>query len=76
MIHGWMKGRVAIFTHAYHSITDLNDDFEIPLAPVGEFRLMIYHEHIGYRLGAQGKNGEPVTIRPGVNNLGNLPMPI
>jgi hypothetical protein len=74
MIHGWMKGRVAIFTHPYYAITDLNGDFEIKVAPVGEFRLMIYHEYIGYRLGAQGKNGEPITIQTGVNNLGKLPM--
>jgi hypothetical protein len=74
MVHGWMKGRLGVFHHPYYAITDVNGDFEIKYAPVGEFRLMIYHEQIGYRPGAKSKNGEPVTIKSGVNDLGQLPM--
>jgi hypothetical protein len=73
-VHAWMRGRLAVFDHPYFAMTDENGAFEIRPAPVGEFRLMVYHEEIGYRLGAKGKNGVPLTLKPGVNDLGLLPM--
>jgi hypothetical protein len=73
-IHGWMKGRIGVFAHPYFALTDEEGAFEIKNAPVGHFQLMIYHEEIGYRLGLKGKNGEPVVINGGDNNLGNLEM--
>jgi hypothetical protein len=73
-IHGWMKGRLGVFAHPYFAITDENGNFEIPNAPVGEFRVMIYHEEIGYRGGAKNKNGEPITIKGKVTDLGTLQM--
>jgi hypothetical protein len=73
-IHGWMKGRLGVFSHPYFAITDEDGNFEIKDAPVGEHPLMIYHEEIGYRLGAEGKNGEQIKVKAGVNDLGKLPM--
>jgi hypothetical protein len=70
-IHGWMKGRLAVFDHPYFAITDENGNFEIKDAPVGNFNIMIYHEDIGYRV---GKMGEPINIKGGVNDMGKLPM--
>jgi hypothetical protein len=32
---------------------------------------MVYHDEMGYRV---GKNGEPIAIRPGINDLGQLPL--
>jgi hypothetical protein len=73
-IHGWMKGRLGVFNHPYFAITDDDGNFEIKLAPVGTYKLMIYHEDIGYRLGAKGKTGEEYTIKAGVTDLGELKM--
>jgi hypothetical protein len=68
-IHGWMKGRLAVFNHPYYAITDADGKFEIKNAPVGTYNIMIYHEDIGYRV---GKMGEPITIKSGVNDMGKL----
>jgi hypothetical protein len=74
-IHGWMKGRLGVFSHPYFAITDDSGRFEIKDAPAGLHKLMIYHEEFGYRLGSKGKNGEDVTVKAGgITNLGNLPM--
>jgi hypothetical protein len=73
-IHGWMKGRLGVFSHPYYTITDDDGKFEIKDAPVGNHKLMIYHEEIGYRLGAKGKNGEDIAITPAGLDLKELKM--
>jgi hypothetical protein len=73
-IHGWMKGRLAVVAHPYFAITDEHGNFEIKDAPVGDRKLMIYQETQGYRLGAKGKDGEPIAVKTGVNSLGELEM--
>jgi hypothetical protein len=70
-IHGWMKGRLAVFNHPYYAITDDDGNFTIKDAPVGTYNIMIYHEEFGYRV---GKMGEPISIKGGVNDMGKLPM--
>ncbi len=73
-IHGWMKGRIVVFNHPYFAVTDENGKFEIPKAPQGEYRIKFLHEQ-GYRLGAKGKNGQPITIKGGKTlDLGDLPF--
>jgi hypothetical protein len=72
-IHPWMKGRVGVFDHPYFAVTDDNGNFEIKLAPAGEHRLKVYHESVGWRGGAAGRNGEKITIKGGgVTDLGKL----
>src|SRR6266852_5204707 len=72
-IHPWMKGRVGVFDHPYFAITDDNGNFEIKLAPSGAYRLKVYHESVGWRGGAEGRNGEKITIKAGgVTDLGKL----
>jgi hypothetical protein len=73
-IHGWMKGRLGVFNHPYYAITDDDGNFEIKLAPTGTYKLMVYHEEIGYRGGAKNKNGEEHTIKAPVTDLGELKM--
>jgi hypothetical protein len=73
-IHGWMKGRLGVFNHPYFAITDDDGNFEIKQAPTGTYKLMIYHEEIGYRGGAKNKTGEEHTIKGPVTDLGDLPM--
>jgi hypothetical protein len=71
-IHPWMKGFVGVHNHPYHAVTDGNGNFEMKLAPAGNFRLFIWHES-GWRLKAAGSKGEPVMIKAGqTTDLGNL----
>lgn len=73
-IHGWMKGRLLVVNHPYATLTDENGDFEIKLAPTGRYRIMVYHEAIGYLDGAMGKQGRLVELKGDVTDLGTLKM--
>jgi hypothetical protein len=71
-IHGWMKAYVRVFDHPYFAVTDENGAFEIKNAPAGEWRLRVWHDS-GWRGGAQGKQGEKITVKGGaVTDLGKL----
>jgi len=72
-IHPWMKARVGVFDHPYFAVTDENGNFEIKLAPAGTYRLKVYHDAVGWRGGAEGRNGEKITIKGGeVTDVGKL----
>jgi hypothetical protein len=72
-IHPWMKARVGVFDHPYFAVTDENGNFEIKLAPAGSYRLKVYHDAVGWRNGAAGKNGEKIDIKGGgVTDVGKL----
>jgi hypothetical protein len=74
-IHPWMKGFVGVYDHPYYALTDANGNFEIKHAPAGAFRMFIWHEAVGWRLGTEGAKGEPVTIRAKeTTDLGKLPI--
>jgi hypothetical protein len=75
--HPWMKGQLMIYNHPYFAVTKADGSFEIKLAPGGNHRLTIFHEGIGWRLGAEGPRGagEPITVKAGqVVDLGDLKM--
>lgn len=61
-IYPWMKGCVWAFDHPYFAVTDANGRFEIPNAPAGKWRLVVWHETVGYLGGAPGRLGTKVTI--------------
>ena len=67
-IHGWMTGYVRIFDHPYYAITDEDGKFEIKNAPVGNYRIVYWHEN-GYRGGAQGRFGDPIAIKAPVTEV-------
>lgn len=73
-IHPWMKGWVRVFNHPYYSVTDADGKFEIKDAPTGDFNLMVWHGSAGWRGGAAGKDGTPITIKAGMNKLEPLPF--
>jgi RNA polymerase sigma factor (sigma-70 family) len=74
-IHPWVRGYVWAFDHPYFAVTDARGDFTIPNAPAGKWRLMVWHEKVGYRDGAKGKLGTPVTVtRDGKLDLGRVVM--
>jgi len=71
-IHSWMRGRIAVFDHPYFTISDEDGKFEIPLAPEGNYKLMILHEH-GWLGGKLGREGRSIQIQGGeLLDLGDL----
>jgi plastocyanin len=64
-IHPWMKGYLRVFDHPYYAVTDDNGAFEIANAPVGNYRLVYWHEKVGYKGGKDGRFGDPVAIVAG-----------
>ncbi|HXD86421.1 MAG TPA: sigma-70 family RNA polymerase sigma factor [Urbifossiella sp.] len=62
-IYVWMRGYVWAFDHPYAAVTDGAGKFRIPRAPVGRWRLMMWHEDYGY---SEGKlYGKPVSLADG-----------
>jgi len=63
-LHPWMSAWVRVFDHPYYAVTDDSGNFEIKDAPAGDYRLVVWHESVGW--GTPGlKNGEPITIKAG-----------
>lgn len=65
-IHPWIHGTVWSFDHPYFAVTDANGDFAIENAPPGSWRLVVWHEKVGYRDGPTGRLGERITIAPDI----------
>jgi RNA polymerase sigma factor (sigma-70 family) len=61
-IHPWVEARVWAFDHPHFAVTDEWGEFVIPDAPVGTWRLVVWHERSGF--GACGRLGERITIAP------------
>jgi hypothetical protein len=63
-IHPWMSAHVGVFDHPYHAVTDADGRFTIPLAPAGEFQLVVWQEKTGWVLPG-GREGMKVTVKDG-----------
>jgi hypothetical protein len=61
-IHHWVEGRVWAFDHPYFAVTDAAGHFAIPRAPVGAWRLVVWHEKAGFS--AAGRLGARIEITP------------
>lgn len=84
-IHRWMNAWVRVFDHPYFAVTDEQGNFEMKLAPAGEYYLIVWHESKGWRdleeKNVNGKDarviGKKITIKGNakgdtVNDLGDL----
>lgn len=60
--HPWEGAWLRIFSHPYFAVTDEHGAFEIPFAPAGPHRLVIWHETAGWRGGAAGRHGQEIKI--------------
>src|SRR5260221_10287887 len=67
-IHPWMSGYVRIFDHPYSAVTDAEGKFEIKCAPAGNYRIVYWHENVGYKDGKAGRFGVPIAIAGDANN--------
>ena len=61
-VHPWMAGWVRVFDHPYYAVTDDDGKFEIKNAPAGKFRMVVWHEKVGFLDGKDGRFGRPVQI--------------
>ena len=53
-------------------MTDADGNFEIKLAPAGEYKLMVWHEAVGW---GAGRTGKPITIeKKGVTDVGEIKL--
>ncbi len=76
-IYPWMRGYVWAFDHPYFAVTDASGQFSIAGAPAGTWRLVVWHEAVGYLGGAPGRLGAKLTIpatRDGKLELDPLPF--
>ncbi len=61
-IHPWVRGYVRGFEHPYFAVTDECGNYQIKDAPAGPWRLVVWHEKIGYKGGATGRLGERISV--------------
>jgi hypothetical protein len=61
-VRPWMRAWVRVFDHPYFAVTDADGGFEIPQAPAGVWRLVVWHE-TGY--GPYGPAGTKITVTAG-----------
>lgn len=72
-IHPWVKAYVLAFDHPHSAVTDASGKFTIPDVPEGTWRVVVWHEKVGYRYAAKGRLGEAVVIRgDGKQDLGRF----
>jgi len=74
-IHPWMKAKIGVFDHPYFALTDENGDFEIMDAPMGKFRLYVWHDS-GWMGSAAGKTGTLIEIDKEKFDLGTIKFPL
>lgn len=61
-IHPYMKAWIRVYDHPYYAVTDEKGNFEIKLAPQGEFKMYVWQESGGWNGGRKGAQGEVITI--------------
>jgi len=64
-IHSWMNGYVRVFDHPYFAVTDEHGKFEIKNAPAGKYRIVYWHERVGFKGGRAGRFGDVIEITDG-----------
>jgi len=63
-IHPWMSAYVRVFDHPYFAITDAKGEYTIKDAPVGKYRVFVWHAKGGFSGGNDGRFGNELTIAP------------
>jgi hypothetical protein len=64
-IHKWMNAWVRVFDHPYFAVTNDKGEFVIKDAPAGKYRLVVWHEGVGWVVNENGKSGKlgiPIEI--------------
>jgi hypothetical protein len=64
-IHSWMRGWIGVFKHPYFAVTDADGKFEIPDAPPGRWRLILWQEKVGWVVREGHDVGKIIDVRKG-----------
>jgi len=77
-IHTWMKGWIFTLPHPYFAVTDENGNFEMQRVPAGKFRLMAWHEAVGFVIAKGPKDrGKLIEIKAGgETDVGSIPLSV
>jgi hypothetical protein len=65
-VHPWMYAHVKVFDHPYFALTNDKGEFEIPKAPIGDYRIFVWHEEGVFTAMKEGRFGESLTVKPKV----------
>lgn len=68
-IRPWVKGFARVFDHPYYAVTDEDGKFEIKSAPAGNYRIVFWHENVGFLGGKEGRSGREIRIAAGRNGV-------
>ncbi|QDU21470.1 hypothetical protein [Urbifossiella limnaea] len=68
-IHPWMNGVVRVFDHPYYAVTDDDGNFSLANAPQGKYRMVVWHEKVGFLGGKDGRFGTPIEIKGDATQL-------
>lgn len=63
-IHPWMSATIRVFDHPYFAVTNAAGEYEIQKAPVGKYRIFVWHREGYYSGKDDGKFGYELTITP------------
>lgn len=63
-IHPWMSASVRVFDHPYFAVTNEKGEYEIKDAPVGKYRIFVFHSAGGFTGSNDGRFGYEVTTTP------------
>ena len=74
-IHPWMNGYVRVFEHPYYAVTDDDGNFTMPNAPQGKYRMVVWHEKVGFLNGKAGRFGTPIDIAGPATQLKAMEFP-
>jgi hypothetical protein len=77
------RAYLKVLSHPYGDLTDPDGTAELRNLPVGEHELQFWHERVGYLHGLrQGPAAPPaekgrfrITVKPGMNDLGEVTIP-
>jgi hypothetical protein len=71
--HPWERMWLRVFDHPYFAVTKADGTFELPLAPAGKCRLVVWHEAIGFKGGKEGRTGAVIAVEgAAVTDLGDI----
>jgi len=78
-IHAWMKGYIIAAPSPYYAITDKDGNFVIKNAPKGNYKLVGWHEKVGWIFPAKtsAETGKVIEIKEGgTTDVGKLPRKV
>jgi hypothetical protein len=63
-IHPWMSASIRVFDHPYFAVSNERGEYEIKDAPVGQYRIFVWHSTAGMSGGSEGLRGYELKITP------------